>query len=349
MFEGTMASTRIHSLDGIRAVSILLVVVDHMGGRAVLEMGSLGVRIFFIISGYLITSLLLDELSKTGRINLFRFYYRRTMRIFPAFYFYLGCVLFLAAIGWVTLSKWDAIIAISYTSNFFSNQLDPLVQHTWSLAAEEQFYLVWPLALMLAGRRHAILALFVLVVVAEVMAHFLSLVFHSRVPSFFNVQIVFGCLYALLQFSVQKNRLYRRWIGSYFGVFLPFLILAISFLVSGTKGIESRALGLLLNSTIVFALDWAIVNHENPECRWLNSRPMIYLGVLSYSMYLWQQPFTEASVVFPAGSDWLMNPVVQICAIAACTLFSFYVVERPILRWRGKLEPRLFHTGLPSK
>src|SRR4051812_34868116 len=142
------------SLDGLRAISIGLVLLGHLiGTRGFVQSmplandaGLLGVRVFFVISGFLITSILLDELSRKGTIALPRFYFRRTMRLFPASYFLVGCIAVLAGWGIVRLESGDLTLAITYTTNFRTHRGWSL-GHLWSLAVEEQFYLLWPLTL----------------------------------------------------------------------------------------------------------------------------------------------------------------------------------------------------------
>lgn len=119
-----MVGMRIPSLDGIRAIAASFVIVGHMGNDYDIpnpfEIEGLGVRIFFVLSGFLITGLLLFELDETGRISPRRFYLRRTLRIFPAFYTYIGVMLIVSAFGWSPLTLKGAIPALTYTSNFWS-------------------------------------------------------------------------------------------------------------------------------------------------------------------------------------------------------------------------------------
>jgi peptidoglycan/LPS O-acetylase OafA/YrhL len=115
----------IPSLDGLRAISIAFVLLAHLSGTRHLPdshwlraLGEFGVRVFFIISGYLITTILLEELSRAGSISLPRFYFRRTLRLFPAAYFLIGVTAALAATGVVSLDRRDIILAVTYTMNY---------------------------------------------------------------------------------------------------------------------------------------------------------------------------------------------------------------------------------------
>jgi peptidoglycan/LPS O-acetylase OafA/YrhL len=159
----TMTSTgRLPSLDGLRAISIILVLLGHAGGprgfqRINLQIGDyahLGVVVFFVISGFLITSLLMHEYDTTRRISLRLFYARRTLRIFPASYFYLCVICLLSASNFIHLRGVDIWHAFTYTVNFFPGR-SWQVGHLWSLSVEEQFYLLWPFAFAVSGPRKA--------------------------------------------------------------------------------------------------------------------------------------------------------------------------------------------------
>jgi peptidoglycan/LPS O-acetylase OafA/YrhL len=147
---------RIPSLDGLRAVSIILVIASHaIQGthsfvfRLFFLHSDLGVRVFFIISGFLITSLLLRERAETGRISLPLFYIRRTLRILPPFVLFVGVVAIFNAFGIIQVPPGNWIYALTYTMNF-DTHAPWVLGHLWSLSVEEQFYLLWPLVMRFA-------------------------------------------------------------------------------------------------------------------------------------------------------------------------------------------------------
>src|SRR5687767_341370 len=132
---------RIRSLDGLRAVAILLVLLAHLPHslaaapawtERLAPLGLLGVRVFFVISGFLISSLLFAELEKSGGISLKRFYFRRTLRIFPAFYVYIAAIAVAAALGYVVLLPNDVLAAVTYTTNYHRDR-SWYLGHAWSL------------------------------------------------------------------------------------------------------------------------------------------------------------------------------------------------------------------------
>ncbi|MGH9877071.1 MAG: acyltransferase family protein [Nitrososphaerales archaeon] len=171
-------SGRIPCLDGLRAISITLVLILHLGIPyyvipsgifGYISLGHLGVMIFFTISGYLITGLLLRELESDGRINLIRFYFRRTLRIFPPYYFLvLVYIIAIQAIGWIQLAPREAVHMLTYTSNYYPERVWE-ASHFWSLAVEEQFYLLWPATLLLLGKRWGLWAALLLILLCPLL------------------------------------------------------------------------------------------------------------------------------------------------------------------------------------
>lgn len=139
------------SLDGIRAIAVFLVVFYHLGVPGI--PGGMGVLIFFVLSGFLITWLLLKEEERFGHISLKLFYARRTLRIFPAFYVYWFLIIGLSIISSRHIFRAQAVCSFFYISNYYQAIFgDPNtgLSHTWSLGVEEQFYLVWPVTFSIA-------------------------------------------------------------------------------------------------------------------------------------------------------------------------------------------------------
>jgi peptidoglycan/LPS O-acetylase OafA/YrhL len=174
VLSSPLSRGRIPSLDGFRALSIMLVLLEHLCGtvgfpqdniifKYLGDFGNLGVRIFFVISGFLITSLLLEESERNGQISLRSFYFRRILRIFPAAYSFIAAIWVASAIGLLNVGVADFVSACTYTMNYLHPRNWNLA-HLWSLSIEEQFYILWPFALCLAGKRRAMMiAVFVLI------------------------------------------------------------------------------------------------------------------------------------------------------------------------------------------
>ena len=196
----------------------------------------------------------------------------------------------------------------------------------------------------MSGRRRGLPVLLSLLVLAPLSSHFLSRGFGHPVPAFFNGAIGIGCLLAITQGYLHKRALYLRWTHSHAGLLLPLVILGSSLAVLHGGGLRDAFCSLLANISIALWLDWVRVNAHTLTGHFLNSPVVVYIGVLSYSIYLWQQPFLGETDALNLSKNWamLMNPIAQLVAIAICTAVSYYLVERPLLRLRARFEPKWF-------
>jgi peptidoglycan/LPS O-acetylase OafA/YrhL len=358
----TMASTlpaptahagRIPSLDGLRAISITMVLLAHLTGTAGLPTkwlpfawGRLGVFVFFIISGYLITSLLMKERERTGTISLGKFYFRRTMRIFPAMYVFILAVVVLEKLGVVKLLPGDVLTAATYTMNFHSERAWWL-GHTWSLAVEEQFYLIWPAVVVVVGLAGGLRAALGAVVAAPILR---VVVFYAWPEQRANVEQAFpfvfdslatGCALAILRQRLWADRRYRALLESRFFGIVPLVVVA-AYTSSPSVGLSLLVGQTVINVGIALCVDWAIRFPESRVGRILNTRPFIWVGTISYSLYLWQQLFLCRDM--PA---WFTTfPLNIVLAFAAATA-SFYLVEQPFLRLRERMEGMVRRPSLP--
>jgi peptidoglycan/LPS O-acetylase OafA/YrhL len=329
----------IPSLDGMRAISILLVIGAHSApSSSYLIFAHTGVSVFFVISGFLITSLLLKELHATGTIKLKRFYVRRAFRIFPAFYVYLGIIFALALFGVFQTPLLAFLFAAIYTSNYYLGPGGGFLglQHIWSLCVEEQFYLLWPAALLMMGRRRAgYLAGFLIIasplsrvvtyaVLAPPHRAAVDRMFHSSIDT-----IMFGCLLALLWQNDRFNRLLRAWITPWsMAGAICFLFLLDPLLVLRFRGSYSLVFGMTLEGISICLITlYGVTRVYTLPGRMLNAPILRHIGVISYSLYLWQNIFTgEAGRYFP----------LNLVATAVCAELSYWAVERPALRLRDR-------------
>lgn len=354
-------STRIPSLDGLRAVAISGVIVSHLTMQAgqrgyhgwfakeLEPLGTYGVELFFVISGFLITTLLLEQWKKHDTLQLRRFYFRRTLRIFPAYYVFLALMGLAATLGIVQLSARDFLFPGLYVSDYF---VPPhrIVQHSWSLAVEEQFYLVWPCALVLLKPRRAftVAALGILLVpIVRVIAlhHFPHLdpltfmyQFNSRADA-----LATGCVLAGIRRGLHRNLLYMQILSARWFFLVPLLTLAVALapgsIYSNSMVYRVHALATLtaFNIGAALTIDWGAVRTNTWTARLLNSRPLVAIGVISYSLYLWQEVFFD-----PFSTAWYTRTPINVVLVAVAAIASYRCVERPFLRLRGVLEPRLF-------
>ncbi len=304
------------------------------------DVAHLGVLIFFVISGFLITSLLINEKERTGSISLKRFYFRRVLRIFPAFYLFVVAVSVAALVGWFHLQGRDYVFALTYTVNY-----DPHAPwqfgHLWSLSIEEQFYLLWPLGMLVLRKRHACMLAVAAVFVAPMLrAAIREYAFHvdpgtvlahmSIFPAMFDY-LASGCALALLRPWLLTRGWYLRLTASR----LLWLLVPLILLINRWEGFTAVMFfgAPAQNLCIVILIEAMTRHHRNLPGRFLNWSPVAALGVLSYSLYLWQQPFLNRH------SDAWINAFPQNIAIALlCALLSYFVVERSFLAWRNRLR-----------
>jgi peptidoglycan/LPS O-acetylase OafA/YrhL len=305
---------KIPSLDGLRAISIAFVIVGHMAECGLAPKffelyASFGVHVFFVISGYLITTLLLKERTETGGIDLKSFYLRRALRIFPAAYFFMF-VMFLI----FRLSARDVLTAVTYLSNYNASR-DWVVGHLWSLAVEEQFYLLWPIAMVLffARRRGILIGTILAVPVANVLLHFahLSAYVGTAFPSVAD-SLALGCLAAVVSPNLKSSS---------FALAAP-----IALILQALPG--SAAVRVLIFWPLIHIFIAVFVLHAvQRSYAYLNIKPLAWIGVLSYSLYLWQQPLLN-----PSGASWL-----KVSMILPIAMASYYMVEKPFLKLKNKL------------
>ena len=337
-------TTRIASLDGLRAISVAFVILGHSTGtqnfpRSLYPLGwfaEFGVRIFFVISGFLITTLLLKELELTRSISLKGFYFRRIFRIFPASYAYMAAISVLGLTHIVALKREDLLHALTYTVNYHSGR-GWYLGHLWSLSVEEQFYLLWPLALRLSGRRRGIfIAAAVCFVCPLIRVAEFALFPAARMgvgERFETVAdtIAIGCVLAGVRDWLSTQEWYTGLLSSRLFVLVPILTLTLN--LPMRVRYEYGVAETLKNLGIALCIDWCIRFKSHPASRFLSWRPVAFLGVLSYSLYLWQQPFVNRS-----GSSLLTHFPLNCLLAFAAALASYYLVEKPFLGVKKRFE-----------
>jgi peptidoglycan/LPS O-acetylase OafA/YrhL len=344
---------RIPSLDGLRAISIAFVFFGHLAGTRGFPLSTqtgnatglaeLGVHVFFVISGYLITRLLLEEIDRNGRIDLRRFYLRRTLRIFPPYYTLLA-VLFIADLaGLVGLHRHDVLRAMTYTTNYAADR-SWYVGHTWSLSVEEQFYLLWPAVMLLVRPRKAIVvaaAVVLLVPVIRIASWELMRWSGDGIGHRFETvadAIAIGCVLAGVRARLHRTPAYMRVLSSPAFALVPVVTLAANTL-GDHPVVYFGAAFTIVNLGVALCLDWCVTFADGRIGQILNARPLVFVGWLSYSLYLWQQLFLNR-----AGTAIVTSFPLNLALAIAAALASYYLVERPSLRLRRRIEKRLTAT-----
>jgi peptidoglycan/LPS O-acetylase OafA/YrhL len=337
---------RIPALDGLRAISILFVLFNHLVGTRYFsarltplgQFGNFGVRIFFVISGFLITTLLLREYERTGSISLTNFYLRRVLRIAPAAYAYLF-VLAVLNVRYGILLRHDLLFAATYLTNFHPIR-SWYVGHLWSLAVEEQFYLLWPAVLAFWGVRPARRVAVVTILLVPILRvawwfAFPTMPMQTRIGEmFFTVAdaIACGCLLA-----IQRRWLWRqRWYGALMESRWFFLVpvAATEFRFTYRHAIPHFLISLpLMNLGIALTMDWRMSHARSAVGKFLDWKPMVFLGTLSYSLYLWQMPFLNQF----SRAPWAAFPV-NLCLALLAALTSYKIVEQPFLKLKETIQ-----------
>lgn len=318
------ASGRIPSLDGLRAISILMVVLGHARDTTGYphRLGFLGqfsvhgVRIFFVISGFLITTLLLREHERTGQISLREFYKRRAFRILPVAVVMIAVVSLIWRPGWVS-----SLTALFFVRNYVGG--DWYTGHFWSLSVEEQFYFLWPFLLVRFFERRKAIAIGGIIL--GPISRWLSFsITHHTVVWFPCLQdsIAAGCLLAFMQTELER---WRPWIDR-----LVIPIAAAALLLYRYRYpplVAPLVITPIVNVAIALCIDHCI----RREYRLLNWTPVVWLGTLSYSLYLWQQPF-----LVPDSRPWYNLWPLNIVLAFAAAILCHYLVEQPFLKLRKR-------------
>ncbi len=333
------------SLDGLRALSIGLVLLGHVGGTRgfpavdlrVGDYAHLGVVVFFVISGFLITRLMLLERAAKGQVSLKRFYLRRALRLFPAAYAYIAVVCLLWAAGFLHLHATDIWHAVTYTVNYLPEH-GKQIGHLWSLSVEEQFYLLWPLAfVLLAMTRLRWLAVGVLALgpLARAFAWFFLQGTPYRDLEMFPMiadTLAMGCLLALLSGSLERRAWYQQLLRPIVSLSLLGIVLLLNRYMDYTV---VAVLGTsILNVCLAILIHRCILRPDDWFGRFLNWKPVAFVGVLSYSFYLWQQLFLNRQ-----ASAWINIFPQNILLAILAGLGSYYLLEQPLLKLRRQLRP----------
>lgn len=348
-----MPPSRIPSLDGLRAISIVFVLLQHTVSstgshieRYTTNFGRLGVWIFFVISGFIITHLLLRE-AERGPISLRGFYLRRGFRLLPALVAFL---VFLVSVQ--LLGSELGVEPIHFLSGFLF--LVPYVPwgaenhpwstgHLWSLAVEEHFYLLWPPILAFLGVRRAkwfLIAFALILPVCRVAWYQLKLDPLANALVGLGDLMAYGALAAIWHRSHpgRVGELVSRW--RFLGRVLAIGIIAsiVALRTMERIPIVTVPLGMTAVGLAVTYLLLSVCFESGPRSRlvsFLNLRGFAAVGVVSYSLYLWQQPFLHKH--FDGAAWWQRFPVNLGLAILAAVA-SYTLIERPFLRLKSRMK-----------
>jgi peptidoglycan/LPS O-acetylase OafA/YrhL len=360
---------QVRGFDGLRGVGVLIVVSSHLEvilpipTLLVIPGGTVSLDLFFVLSGFLITTLLLREQARYGRIGKFAFYRRRVLRLLPALLVVIVAIILFASLThtWAK-TEVQSILSVSfYYSNYYvaaspnayCANLAPGFQHLWSLSFEEQFYFVWPwvtIALLSIRTRLRTVVIVLLSLITLVAVH--RALSYNGIGSWCSLfhrtdtradSILWGALLAHVWVRGREPKHGVRiaaWIAAAFLVIcMPFADLTGPFLYRG---------GLVAIDVACAVLILAIL-----DGRWIGRhlfelKPFVALGLVSYAFYLWHLPVFYGVRYFDLQWNDVIRVVVAYAVTLLLTLLSWFLLERPMMRWKDRLEGRR-HTGqIPS-
>ncbi|MDR6890339.1 MULTISPECIES: acyltransferase family protein [Variovorax] len=326
------------ALDGVRALSILAVVLFHCelpGAQG----GFIGLDVFFVLSGYLITSLLAAE-HRHGGIGIGRFYARRALRLYPTLLLMVAVYVGLAPILWPADDRWlSAVLAALYVYDYALAfwKLAYTIGHTWSLGVEEKFYLLWPILLPLFLRtRHPVRWLVSAFLAVTTWRYFVAM--HWTWPqAYFRFDtrmsgILLGAIAALVHVRVSKHALAAACMALLVLMALPSL--------PTSNQTEAVTLSITLAELSAFVLICYAAEHG--RATFLASPPMVYIGRLSYGIYLWHFPLvlllrdTQPLWITLSGTFAFSFTMAAIC---------LHLVDMPLKRWRRRAWPEAHGTA----
>ena len=350
--------SKIPSLDGLRAISILIVINTHAAHNAsypeplskwIPFEGDFGVTVFFVISGFLITTLLFNEQEKLGTIDLKNFYIRRILRIFPVYFLYLFVVFLFDKFQQIDIPANFYIHALTYTTNFnlsemwtYPDHVHWLLGNTWSLAVEEQFYLFWPFVLLLGNKniKWVLIGLLLFSPISRV----LLVLFRSQslffLADFFKYadSIMWGALLAYLwkyaPNMINNPNNYTWWLRSSAFIVLvvwniyQHLIPSILY-VPLFRMINSILIGYLMMSVIIIQNDLIF--------KLLNHRILASIGIISYSLYIWQQLFLY-SEEWVFGDLWFRQFPENLILVFTMGILSYNLYEKQFLKIKNRFK-----------
>ena len=314
------------AFDGLRAIAVLSVVALHAG--APFSGGAfVGVDLFFVLSGFLITTLLADEMNRTGSIALGTFYARRAIRLYPTLVLVLAAFVATAPTLWPNVPRWShAAIAALYLSDYSKAFWDApqVIQHTWSLAVEEHFYLVMPLVLpWILRSRNPVRLLMAGYLIATIWRLINAMEFGWGAYYRFDTRLsglLLGCLLAVWRPKIEAR---SGW--------LALVALAILFTVPGHKTVAGLTV-MVTVAEILSAMLIVVAANGTGIANMTRVRSLAYTGKLSYGIYLWHFPIMMAMSDF-SWSERLVLGGVASFALAAAT---YHLIDVPLKHFRER-------------
>ncbi|MHB2265795.1 acyltransferase family protein [Aliihoeflea sp. PC F10.4] len=357
----------IYGFNALRAFSVTLVILSHIGIMGAAQHpawknffsvfnASYGVKTFFVLSGFLITTLLIREHDASGRINIFAFMKRRALRILPLYFLIVAIVLVLINQG-IAQDKLTAVIYATFFAYNFVPRAEAVnyMSHMWSLAVEEQFYLVWPFVFALLFTRKPVLVIFAGLIVLLCwwrLATGYEGAADTHSPWFWTIPAIYpimiGCIFALVTDclrTVMKS--------------VPALVIAIGLISIPLWTTWSSSLEIAGTTGIALLIAWIFLNQHRAWVKKLDWGPIGYFGLISYGLYMWQGVLTgNGSYRYPGYESFPLNVYLGVALTVPIAMMSYHFFEDPIRRGKwpsfrkrqtATIEAPASATGMPPK
>jgi peptidoglycan/LPS O-acetylase OafA/YrhL len=340
-----VAESRLPGLDGLRAIGVFGVIIAHSTFASGLP-ADFGPTAFFVLSGFLITRLLLRERERTGKVSIRRFYLRRSMRIFPAYYAFLLFSYFLDARAGQHWSPTFLVNGVTYTVNYFNafnHHPATSLAHAWSLGVEEQFYLLWPLAFILLaarGRRTLMTGVMLAALTAVAWRSWVVLGAHVNVAYVYNAfetrfdNLAVGCLLAI---AIDHDRVVAIAKSCARLPWFPFVTVVLLFASRVLLPSSYHfSIGLTIDSLLIAVFITQMLQlYRSRLWSWLEWPVIRYLGAISYPLYLYHAWGASVGRLVP-GHPQTLEFAAGVLATIVLASGSYYLIERPFQKLRAR-------------
>jgi peptidoglycan/LPS O-acetylase OafA/YrhL len=342
-------SDDIHGFNALRALSVGLVILSHIGiiGGATNPLlqkffavfnANYGVKTFFVLSGFLISMILVREREASGKINIFGFMLRRATRILPLYFVILAIAAFLIVVGIASPSTDAMLFGTFYIYNFIPQQMEVnYLGHLWSLAVEEQFYLVWPFTFSLLFARKSILTASCIAVVAVCWLLLFRDYGHLS-QKFSTGRWTLPAIYPILIGALLALHVNSIAIALHTKVSLA---LALLFVASPLFLPINSTLEIVNTLGIAGVIAWVYLNQSNAVVLRMDWGPIGYMGRISYGLYMWQGFLTgNGPYRLPGFESFPLEVHIGALLIIPAAMLSFHIFEQPITLWGRRLSRR---------
>ncbi len=343
--------SKVPALDGVRGIAILLVFAVHTS-PVLLRGGRIGVDLFFVLSGFLITSILLQEHRRRDAIHLGYFYMRRALRLFPALASVIAFALLYVALfkpDELALALDNALWVAGYVYNWRIITSQPtwldhhwMFSHVWSLSVEEQFYIVWPLVLigLLRARQRVRFAVVIALIIAPTIARAALWLYEPSIHWYFNTFVRFdglmwGALAAMMvdagYIPRGRGKQHTSWLGPL--AFAALIGIATMEGMNGELYLFGFALVGLCSAVLIYCSAVCPLAWFTPMLEW---KPLRWTGMISYGLYLWHIPM--ARIIEELALQPILGTVLLFGSTFTIATLSFYFYERRFLRMKDRFS-----------